>query len=52
MRKHMRTKNTVTQRAVDTFFKQRRDKRKADEMTADLTSNGLVIEDLDESEFM
>ena len=52
MRKHMRTKNTVTQRAVDTFFKQRRDKRKADEMTADLLSNGLVIEDLDESEFM
>ena len=56
MRKHMRTKTTVTptvtQRAVDAYFAKRREKRQADQMTADLLTDGIVLDNLDECEFM
>ena len=52
LRQHMRTKNNVHQRAVDTFFLKKRAKRRANQMAADLETDGIVLSDLDESEFL
>ena len=52
LRQHMRVKNNVHQRAVDTFFLRKRAKRRADQMTAELDTDGIVLSDLDESEFL
>lgn len=52
LRQHMRAKNNVHQRAVDTFFLKKRAKRRANQMAADLETDGIVLSDLDESEFL
>ena len=50
IRKQMRESNTTRQRAVDSFFVNRK-KRRTDRITADLTE-GITLPDLDEEEFM
>ena len=52
LRQHMRVKNNVHQQAVDTFFIRKRVKRRADQIAADLETDGIVLTDLDESEFL
>ena len=54
LRQHnvMRARNNVHQRAVDTWFKKKRAKIRADQMAADLKTDGLVLTDLDESGFL